>query len=141
MHRPAGAPGYSAGPCGPPGSPGPTRHRWRPRQASTDRHKISGEVAPMTEFHAELTLPNDPAGVGLARAFVRELARLAGFADAEGDALAGGAAAACANLCALAFDPGDAATYTLRGDVTPAALTLAIREQGIPFDPQQDPRG
>src|SRR5207244_7845573 len=69
------------------------------------------EGEPMAEFHTELTLPNDPAGVGLARAFVRELARLAGFADAEGDALAGGAESACANLCALAFDPGEAATY------------------------------
>lgn len=93
----------------------------------------------MAGFHAELTLPNDPAGVGLARAFVRELARLAAFAEAEGDALAGGAEAACANLCALAFDPGDAASYTVLGDVTPAGLTLVFREQGIPFDPQQGP--
>ena len=93
----------------------------------------------MSGFHAELALPNDPAGVGLARTFVRELTRLAGFPDVEGDALATGAEAACANLCALAFDPGEAATYTLLGDLTPAALTLAIREQGIPFDPAQGP--
>jgi anti-sigma regulatory factor (Ser/Thr protein kinase) len=93
----------------------------------------------MADFHAELTLPNDPAGVRLARAFVRELAALADFADQEAEALAGGAEAACANLVAVAFDPGDAATYTLLGDVTPAALTLAIREQGIPFDPAQGP--
>jgi hypothetical protein len=91
----------------------------------------------MADFHAELTLPNDPAGVPMARAFVRELATLAGFPEAEAHALAGGAETVCANLVTLAFDPGEAATYTLSGDVSPAALTVAFREQGIPFDPAQ----
>jgi anti-sigma regulatory factor (Ser/Thr protein kinase) len=89
----------------------------------------------MADFHAELTLPNDPAGVPMAQAFVRELATLADFPRAEVDVLARGAGEACANLVALAFDPGEAAPYTLLGDVSPAALTIAIREQGLPFDP------
>ena len=86
----------------------------------------------MANFHAELTLPNDPAGVGLARAFVRELAAIAEFPAAEGHALADGAAAACANLVALAFDPGEVRLTRCWATSRRAALTLAIREQGMP---------
>jgi hypothetical protein len=93
----------------------------------------------MAVFETELSLPNHPGSVELVRAYVRALATLGDFATDAADALAAGAADACANVLALALGPDDPGTLVLHGTLTPADLTLALREQGFPFDPARAP--
>jgi anti-sigma regulatory factor (Ser/Thr protein kinase) len=92
-----------------------------------------------SQGHTELTLPSDPSFVRLARSYARELATLAGLSADEVSALELAADEASANVIQHAFDPGEPGSFTLAGDLTPAALTLAIRERGLPFDPSLAP--
>ncbi len=83
----------------------------------------------------ELRLPSDLAMLRVARAYTRELAALADLADEDAAALVWAVEAACNDIIEHAFDPGEASTFRLVGELSPRALTLAIHERGLPFDP------
>lgn len=93
----------------------------------------------MPPFHAELSLTSDARSIPLARAFVREMATLAGFATSEVDTLGASGADLCTTVISRAFEPGDDGTFQLIADVSDTALRLALREQGMPFDPEAPP--
>ena len=93
----------------------------------------------MAQVLAELRLLNDRSVLRIARAYVRELAALAGLADDDCDALAWAVEAACEDVVEHAFDPGESSPLTIAAELTPSALTIAIRERGLPFDPAQVP--
>jgi anti-sigma regulatory factor (Ser/Thr protein kinase)/RimJ/RimL family protein N-acetyltransferase len=91
-------------------------------------------MSPQGMLSAELSLPNDASFLRLARSFVREIATLSEFPDDEVEELVLAADEACTNTIEHAFEPGEAGSFTLRGQVTHAALTLSICDQGLPFD-------
>src|SRR5262245_33424274 len=87
------------------------------------------------EVRAELTLPSDGSMLRVARACLREIAGAAELAAHEVEALVEAAEAACADLVARAFQPGEPGSYRLAAALTPAAVTLAVQAKGLPFDP------
>jgi len=86
-----------------------------------------------------LVLPNDVCFLHLIRAYVRELAVLAKLHEERTEALVLAADEACTNIMEHAFEPGETGTFTLDSELTPSLLTLAIRDQGLPFDPDSAP--
>jgi hypothetical protein len=89
----------------------------------------------MPDFRSELTLPSHPGATAVARAYTREICTLAGLSAADAEAFTEAVSSACADILETALNPGDADALTLAASVTPAALSLAIRERGAPFDP------
>jgi len=75
----------------------------------------------------------------LAHDFGRNLAALADFPEDQANLLAQALCEACKNSIEHAFDEGEAPPITLIGELTPAALTLSICDQGLPFDQSLDP--
>lgn len=90
-------------------------------------------------FRTELTLPPDERLQQLVHGYGRSLAHLAGFPEDQADLLALALWEACKNSIEYAFDDDDAATITLAGELTPKALTLTVRDRGLPFDQTLDP--
>ncbi len=88
----------------------------------------------MGGFHAELTLPNDVAGLKLAEGFVDQLVDMAGIGDDDGPLVVGAAVEACANVLDHAYEPGEAGTVRVSGDVDAAGLHLRIHDTGLKFD-------
>jgi anti-sigma regulatory factor (Ser/Thr protein kinase) len=93
----------------------------------------------MADLRTELTLPGDLAIIPLVRGYARGLARLAQLPDEDVDALELAADEACTNVVKHAFEQGEAGSFRLVGELDPRALTLAIHEQGVPFDPSLVP--
>ncbi|MGB8992403.1 MAG: GNAT family N-acetyltransferase [Desulfobaccales bacterium] len=87
----------------------------------------------------ELTLPADARLLRLVRDHVRGLADLADLPEDQAEPLAQAACEACRNSIEHAFDDDESGTITLAGELTPAALTLVVRDQGLPFDQSLDP--
>ena len=87
------------------------------------------------DFRSELTLPSHPDAMAFARAYTRELATLAGLPPAELEAFVDAVTSACVDIVQNALTPGETDALRLIGSVTTAALTVAIRERGAPFDP------
>src|SRR5262249_5770205 len=83
----------------------------------------------------ELTLPNDPSVLPMARAYVREVATLAELSPEATTALVDAAEEACANVLQHAFAPCECGTFTLAGEISPVQVILSIRDRGVPFDP------
>jgi serine/threonine-protein kinase RsbW len=79
-------------------------------------------------------LPNDANCLRLARTYVQEMCALAGLKENETQALILATDEACTNTIEHAFEPGEAGVYSIKGDLTPLALTLAIHDRGLPFD-------
>ena len=71
--------------------------------------------------------------------FGRNLAALADFPEDQANLLAQALSEACKNSIEHAFDEDEVPPITLIGEVTPAALTLSICDQGLPFDQSLDP--
>jgi anti-sigma regulatory factor (Ser/Thr protein kinase) len=90
-------------------------------------------------FTTELTLPNDPRGLDLARAHVHALADLAELQTEEDDALVDAVLEGCANVLDHAFEPGEKGTYFLRSSLSAIELVVSIHDQGLPFDPEAVP--
>ena len=90
-------------------------------------------------IRTELTLPSDMRVLPIARAYVRELTTLAELPSKEAQDLVLAVDEACTNVIEHAFDPGESGTFTVVGELTPAALTLAICDKGLPFDPSVAP--
>lgn len=91
-------------------------------------------MTPKATISAELSLPNEAGFLRLARAFVREIAALAEFSAEDVDELVLAADEACTNTIEHAFEPGEAGSFTLQGELAHAALTLSVRDKGLPFD-------
>lgn len=84
-------------------------------------------------LQTELTLPADVRLMRLVQDFVRGLADLGGLAAEEAEALAQAVWEACRHAIEHAFDAEDTGTLRLVGKLTPAALTLAVHDKGLPF--------
>src|SRR5688572_27611499 len=84
---------------------------------------------------AELQLPTDLGMLRVVRAYTRELAALADLTTEDSAALVWAVEAACTDIIEHAFDPGESSTLRVVGELSPGALTMAIHERGLPFDP------
>jgi phenylacetate-coenzyme A ligase PaaK-like adenylate-forming protein/anti-sigma regulatory factor (Ser/Thr protein kinase) len=89
---------------------------------------------------ASLTLPNSTRMLRLARTFGREIATLAELPAEQVEALVLAVDEACTNAIQHAFEPGEQGAFTLVAELGPASLTLAVRDQGMPFDESLTPR-
>jgi len=88
---------------------------------------------PEGALKSEISIPNDARFLHAARAFVREVAQVAGFGPDDVDALVHAADEACTNALQHAFEPGETGTITLSAEVTPDDFILGVRDQGLPF--------
>jgi anti-sigma regulatory factor (Ser/Thr protein kinase) len=85
-------------------------------------------------FHGELTLPNEVEALPLARGFLERLAEMAALPEPDATAMVDAVVEACANVVDHAYEPGEYGTFTIAADVDAAALTMAVRDEGLPFD-------
>ena len=86
-------------------------------------------------LRTQLTLPNEGSTLPIARAYLRELTALAGFAEEAAQPLIAAAVEACANVIDHAYEPGERGTLTLTGELTAAELIVAVCDEGMPVDP------
>ncbi len=84
-------------------------------------------------LQTELSLPADLRMLPLIRDHVRGLAKLAGLPEEQGESLALAVGEACENAIEHAFEDEAPGMLKLAGELTPAALTLAIHDRGLPF--------
>jgi anti-sigma regulatory factor (Ser/Thr protein kinase) len=102
--------------------------------------KSSDGDSPMASSQkAELTLPADKAFLPLASAFVQELSSLAGLASKEVQYLQLAVEEACIGILERNSDSEEKTAFTLKGELGSSALTLAILDRGLPFDPRSVP--
>lgn len=90
-------------------------------------------------FRTELSVPADEKLQQLVFHYGRSLADLADFPEDQAELLAQALWEACKNSIEYAFDDDEAAPLTLIGELTSKALTLAVRDRGLPFDQTLDP--
>jgi anti-sigma regulatory factor (Ser/Thr protein kinase)/GNAT superfamily N-acetyltransferase len=81
----------------------------------------------------ELSLPAKANMQRLVQDYVRGLAQLAGFSEAQAETYALAVWEACRNAIEHAFEGGESGTLKITGELTPAALTLSVRDNGLPF--------
>lgn len=86
-------------------------------------------------FHSELTVPDDDRAFALVRAYLQEVAALAGLEGRAAAELVDAAEEAAENAMLHAYEPGEQGTVTIAADVDGAGLTVGIRDRGLPFDP------
>lgn len=86
-----------------------------------------------------LSLPADVGMVRLVQDYVRGLAQLAGLPEDQAEALALAVWEACRNSIGHAFEGEEPGTLKLVGELTPAALTLSLHDQGLPFYQTTEP--
>ncbi len=91
------------------------------------------------DFRTELTLPAETRIRQLVNNFGRSLAVLADFPEDQTELLVQALWEACKNSIEYAYDDDEPGLITLVGELTPKALTLAIRDQGLPFDQTLEP--
>ncbi len=87
-----------------------------------------------TTQNVELILPANKMFLPVARAFMRELAALAGLPAREGQNLELAVEEACFESLEQDFDPGEMSTIKLKGELNRSALILAVLDQGLPVD-------
>lgn len=92
----------------------------------------------MDETRTELTVPNEQTMLRLVRAHVRELAGIAELTEADGAALTAAVEVACVDVLEHGFDPGERASLRVVAELTPARVTVAIHERGLPFEPDAE---
>ncbi len=81
----------------------------------------------------ELTLPATERMQQLVQDYGRGLAQLATLPEDQGESLALAVWEACRNAIKHAFADGDHGVLKLMGELTSAALTISVRDQGLPF--------
>ncbi|MGE5544685.1 MAG: ATP-binding protein [Bacillota bacterium] len=81
-----------------------------------------------------LKLPNDIQYLTVVLGYVRKIAELAGFSPREQQELEIATEEAVTNVIRHAFAPGEVSTYTVRCELTPVSMVVAVHDQGIPFD-------
>jgi anti-sigma regulatory factor (Ser/Thr protein kinase) len=90
-------------------------------------------------FRTELTLPAEARIRQLVNHFGRSLAVLADFPEDQTELLVQALWEACKNSVEYAYVDDEPGLITLAGELTPKALTLSIRDQGLPFDQTLEP--
>lgn len=88
---------------------------------------------------SRLTIPNDLAYLSAVRAYVREIARMAGFAEEEIGDIELGVDEAVTNVIQHGFEAGEEAAFDILCEQVPTRLEVIIREKGVPFDPSAVP--
>jgi anti-sigma regulatory factor (Ser/Thr protein kinase) len=83
---------------------------------------------------SRLTIPNDLAYLSAVRAYVREIARMAGFAEEEIGDIELGVDEAVTNVIQHGFEAGEEAVFDILCEQVPTRLEVIIREKGVPFD-------
>jgi anti-sigma regulatory factor (Ser/Thr protein kinase) len=81
----------------------------------------------------ELSLPAKVNMQRLVQDYVRGLVQLAGFSNDQAETCALLVWEACRNTIKNAFEGGESGTLKIAGELTPAALTLSVRDNGLPF--------
>jgi anti-sigma regulatory factor (Ser/Thr protein kinase)/GNAT superfamily N-acetyltransferase len=90
-------------------------------------------------LRTEFTLPADARLLRLVQDYGRTLAGLADFPADQVEALTLALGEAFSNCLKHAFDEDESGNVTLVGELTPAALMLAVHDRGLPFDQSLDP--
>lgn len=83
---------------------------------------------------SRLTIPNDIGYVSIAGMFVREVAKVAGFAEAEGEGLEAAVREAVENVIQHAFEPHERVTFDIICELISGGVRVRIKEKGLPFD-------
>jgi len=83
-------------------------------------------------IQTELSLPANSKMQRLAQDYARGLAQLAGLPEDQGESLALAFWEACRNAIEHAYEE-EVGTLKLAGELTSAALTMSVRDQGLPF--------
>lgn len=81
----------------------------------------------------ELSLPAKVDMQRLVQDYVRGLLQQAGFSNDQAETCALAVWEACRNTIEHAFEGGESGTLKVVGELTPAALTLSVRDNGLPF--------
>ena len=96
-------------------------------------------VEPLISGYSCLTLTNEASAPALACAHVRSVAAQLGFNGEEQDAIELGVEEATANVVQHAFAPDELNSFQVICRPTALGLEICIRDQGMPFDPEQLP--
>ncbi len=83
----------------------------------------------------ELTLPNHPCSLSMARAYADELVKLAELPILTVGPLVDAVVEASANVLEHAFEPDEEGCFEILGELSLTELTISIRDHGLPFDP------
>ena len=101
-------------------------------------NRISGELTMTTNCeYSSLTVPNDASYMGVARHYVREVARTMGFDDEEQYAIDRAVFEAVENVLEHAFEPGERESFSISCERVPAGIRIIVKEKGLPFDPNR----
>ncbi len=87
----------------------------------------------------ELTLPGEPRLLRLVQDYVLALGDLAALPEDQAKSLAQAVWEACSNCIEHDFEDDEAGAFKVVGEVTPGALTISIRDRGLPFDQTPEP--
>ncbi len=87
----------------------------------------------------ELTVPSSIDVLHMIRSYVRELCALADLPADRTEALVLAVDEAATNVIEHAFEPGEAGTLTVAGELTAATLRVGILDKGMPFDASMAP--
>lgn len=87
-----------------------------------------------SSIRTELILPADLIVLPLIQSYVQELGHLAGLSSEKANLLVLAVEEACTNTFEHGYGSEESGTVSLRGDLTPRALCLFIRDDGLPFD-------
>jgi anti-sigma regulatory factor (Ser/Thr protein kinase) len=90
-------------------------------------------------LRAELRLPAETRLLRVARSFVRDFVDLVALPPQRREALALALDEAMANVIEHGLEPGEDAWLVVAAAATPQALTLTLRDPGLPFDPTRAP--
>jgi anti-sigma regulatory factor (Ser/Thr protein kinase)/GNAT superfamily N-acetyltransferase len=85
--------------------------------------------------YSDLALPNDPAYVEVACEYVRTIADKLGFDEDAARDIEIAVREAVTNVIEHAYEPGERASFQLSCEFIAPGLTIAVRDQGVPFDP------
>ncbi len=84
-----------------------------------------------------LTVANDFSYLPIVLNFVKGIAQLAGFAENDQQRIELAVEEAVSNVIKHAFKPGEKASYDVQCALQPKGLSIAIFNQGLPFDPKR----
>ena len=88
-----------------------------------------------TDLSSTLLIPNDLALVGPMVAFVGEVAAASGFDEREVSQIRLALEEAATNVIRHGFEPGERSTIEVEVKLVPEGVIVALRDQGLPFDP------
>ena len=89
--------------------------------------------------YSKLTIPNDPAYIALASMYVRRVADKFGFEEPDLELIDRSVAEAVSNVIQHAFQRSEQGAVEIACERVPLGLKIAVRDKGLPFDPEQAP--